>query len=127
MYPVTDLRLSFPSMDENAEGYLLTKAGMQWFRDHYLASGEAEDPMASPLLTADLTGVAPAHVLTAGFDPLRDEGDAYAAALTAAGVDVVHDRYPSMIHGFFSMSAVTPIADDAVTKAAELLHARTRV
>jgi acetyl esterase/lipase len=127
VYPITDLRMGFPSIDENGEGYLLTKAGMRWFHDHYLAPGEAEDPMASPLLTADLTGVAPAHVLTAGFDPLRDEGDAYAAALAAAGVDVVHDRYPSMIHGFFAMGSITPVAEEAVTKAAELLADRCRV
>jgi acetyl esterase len=127
VYPVTDLRLSFPSLDENGEGYFLTKAAMQWFHDNYLAPGEAENPVASPLLTTDLSGVAPAHVLTAGFDPLRDEGDAYAAALAAAGVEVVHDRYPSMVHGFFAMGTITPVCDEALTKAAELVASRTRV
>ena len=126
VYPVTDLRMSFPSIEENGEGYFLTKNAMKWFHDSYLGPDEATNPMASPLLTDDLTGVAPAHVLTAGYDPLRDEGDAYAKKLADAGVDVVHDRYPSMIHGFFAMGSVTPIADEALTKAAELLAKRSQ-
>jgi len=125
VYPVTDLRMSFPSIDDNGEGYFLTKAAMKWFHDSYLGPDEATNPMASPLLTDDLAGVAPAHVLTAGYDPLRDEGDAYAKKLADAGVDVIHDRYPSMVHGFFSMGSITPVADEALTKAAELLAART--
>jgi acetyl esterase len=106
---------------ENGEGYFLTKDAMDWFESCYLGDHEPHDPVASPLY-ADLAGVAPAHVLTAGFDPLRDEGEAYADALQRAGVGTVDDRYPSMIHGFFSMSAVTPVAAEAVTKAAGLVR-----
>ena len=121
VYPVTDLAATFSSRVENGEGYFLTKESMDWFEACYLGDHEPHDPAVSPLY-ADLAGVAPAHVLTAGFDPLRDEGEAYAGALAMAGVDVVDDRYPTMIHGFFSMSMVTPVAGEAVSKAAGLLR-----
>jgi acetyl esterase len=121
VYPVIDLAATFASRTENGEGYFLTKESMEWFEGCYLGDHEPHDPMASPLY-ADVAGVAPAHVLTAGFDPLRDEGEAYAGALAGAGVAVVDDRYPTMIHGFFSMSSVTPIAVDAVAKAAGLVR-----
>jgi acetyl esterase len=121
VYPVTDLAGTFASRVDNGEGYFLTKESMDWFEDCYLGDHEPHDPMASPLY-ADLAGVAPAHVLTAGFDPLRDEGEAYAGALSMAGVEVVDDRYPTMIHGFFAMTAVTPVAEEAVARAAGLLR-----
>jgi len=128
VYPVTDLTLSHPSMDENAEGYLLTKTGMIWFVDHYLgAPSERGDrdkqPNASPLYTPDLAGVAAATVITADFDPLRDEGRAYAAALADAGVAVSEQRYPTMIHGFISMAAITPVTNDALDEAGATLRA----
>src|SRR5690606_25366583 len=85
VYPVTDLTLSHPSIDENAEGYLLTKATMEWFVGSYLgADDDPSDPAVSPLRAADLAGLPPALILTAEFDPLRDEGEAYAAALSRA-------------------------------------------
>jgi acetyl esterase/lipase len=107
VYPATDLTLSHDSIDENGRGYLLTKRAMTWFTDLYLgADGNAKDPMASPLFTDDLSGLPPATVLTAGYDPLRDEGEAYATALEAAGVPVTTYRAPGMFHGFFNMDAV---------------------
>jgi acetyl esterase len=122
VYPVTDQDGTFPSRVENGEGYFLTKDAMDWFQSCYLGDQDRRDPGASPHY-ADVAGVAPAHVLTAGFDPLRDEGEAYVEKLTAAGVPVVDDRYPTMIHGFFAMSDMTPVAGEAVTRAAAVLQA----
>jgi acetyl esterase len=122
VYPVIDLAAGFPSRVENGEGYFLTKDAMDWFESCYLGDHEPHDPVASPLY-ADVAGVAPAHVLTAGFDPLRDEGEAYAEALAGAGVEVVDDRYPTMIHGFLAMVDVTPVADTAIEAAAAHLRA----
>jgi acetyl esterase len=104
IYPVIDLRMGHPSMDENAEGFGLTKAQMAWFIAHYVRS-EADklDPRGSPLLARSLAGVAPALVITAGYDPLRDEGEAYAQRLIAAGVRTTLTRYPGMIHGALQM------------------------
>ncbi|MGZ4683625.1 MAG: alpha/beta hydrolase [Acidimicrobiales bacterium] len=128
VYPAVDLTLSHPSIDENGEGYLLTKTGMVWFAEHYLgpATGRGDldkHPDVSPLYTADLAGVAPATVITAGFDPLRDEGQAYAAALTEAGVAVEEHRYPTMIHGFISMAGVTTVTNEALDAAGAALRA----
>lgn len=101
IYPVTDYCLDTPSYIENAEGYGLTRAGMRWFWDHYLACGEdGAELKASPLQAESLAGLPPAYVITVGYDPLRDEGDAYAARLIEAGVEVELDRYEGMIHGF---------------------------
>jgi acetyl esterase/lipase len=88
--PVTDLDMRTGSYQENAEGYVLTATLMQWFWDHYAAESDRSDPRASPLRAADLSGLPPAVVVTCEFDPLRDEGAAYAAALAAAGVPVQH-------------------------------------
>ena len=88
--PVTDCDFSRPSYSENAEGYVLTRPLMEWFWNYYADPAERTDPKASPLRAADLSGLPPALVITAQLDPLRDEGDAYAAALSAAGVDVRH-------------------------------------
>jgi acetyl esterase len=124
VYPVTDATFSQPSMDENAEGYFLTKASMLWFGDHYFgAGGDAKDPRLSPLFADDLAGVAPATVFTAEFDPLRDEGEAYAERLREADVPVELTRFDGMVHGFFAMGAVTPIAADAMAHAAARLRA----
>lgn len=121
VYPVTDATLSHPSIEENGEGYLLTKDHMVWFAGHYVGDGDRTDPRVSPL-HGDPRGTAPAFVLTAEFDPLRDEGEAYASAMAEAGVDVQHRRYDGMIHAFFQMSGVTPVASQAIDDAAEALR-----
>ena len=92
---------------------------MHWFRDHYLKSAaDWDNPLVSPLLAKDLSELPPAIVITAGFDPLRDEGDAYAERLTAAGVPVFHHSYDALIHGFANMSLITDarVAVDEITK-----------
>lgn len=110
VYPVIDLsatRAEHASQRENAEGYFLTTAQMEWYREQYLVEdAHGEEPYASPIKAPTLTGVAPACVVTAEMDPLRDEGEAYARALEAAGVPVTLYRAPGMFHGFFNMDAV---------------------
>lgn len=124
VYPVTDLTMSYPSHAENGEGYLLTNEMTAWFLGHYLGShDDPKHPSLSPLHVDDLSGVAPAFVITAEFDPLRDEGEAYARRLRDAGVAVDLRRYDGMIHGFFQMGGVTPTADLAVTEAASRVRA----
>jgi acetyl esterase len=89
-------------MAENAEGYGLTRKGMEWFWGHYLADpSEAANPLACPLRAADLRGLPPALVMTAEYDPLRDEGEIYGRALQAAGVPTEIVRWDGMNHGFF--------------------------
>jgi acetyl esterase len=112
LYPGVDFREDdalHPSRVENGEGLFLTAEDMRWFRAHYL-HGEADvtDPRASVLLAPDLTGLPPAVVGTGEYDPLRDEGEAYAKALESAGVKVVLRRYDGLIHGFFGMGAWSP-------------------
>jgi acetyl esterase len=112
VYPVVDATFSHPSYEENAEGYLLEAKTMEWFAAHYLggdrreAGVELTDPDLSPLAVDDLGGVAPALVVTAEFDPLRDEGEAYGAKLATAGVPTVVERYDGMVHGFFQLPGV---------------------
>jgi acetyl esterase len=106
IYPGTDMRMGFPSIDENADGPLLTKPAMQWFVNHYL-NGEEDrtDPLASPFLASNLRGLPPAFIITAECDPLRDEGEAYGLRLEEAGVPVDIEQYEGMPHGFFSFGA----------------------
>jgi acetyl esterase len=123
VYPVTDCLMSHPSVKENGEGYLLTASAMHWFVDHYLPAGtDPRDPAASPLYAGDLESLTPALVITAEFDPLRDEGEAYAARLDRAGVPVTLSRYNGMIHGFFGMTGVIDAGRDAVREASEALR-----
>jgi acetyl esterase len=123
LYPITDCTMSSSSMDENGRGYMLTRRTMQWFTDFYLgADGDAKDPLASPLHLDDLRGLAPATVLTAGYDPLRDEGQAYAEALGGAGVPTRTRHYDSMIHGFLSMGSVSPMANLALDDLANTMR-----
>ncbi len=100
IYPVTQYGFDMDSYEENGEGYLLTKADMEWFWDLYLRDDvDGKNPYASPLEASSLEGLPPATVITCGFDPLRDEGAAYASQLEAAGVDVNHINYDDAIHG----------------------------
>jgi acetyl esterase len=111
VYPVTDVSTKHPSYRFFSEGFLLSEADMDWFKGHYLPSTEAaRDPRVSPLLADDLEGLPPAVVLTAGFDPLRDEGEAYARRLERAGVRVHLRRAEGQIHGFFSLATMLPTA-----------------
>jgi acetyl esterase len=104
IYPVTDHEFTSVSMEENAEGYYLSRDMMRWFYDHYLNDpSEGDDPRVSPIRHDDLTGLPPAFVLTAQYDPLRDQGMAYAEALRAAGNDVAMTNYEGLFHGFISM------------------------
>jgi acetyl esterase len=108
VYPVTDCTQAAASYTSNGSDYFLTKAGMTWFIDHYLSgtAGSPTDPRVSPLFAADhvVAATPPALVITAEFDPLRDEGDAYAARLAELGVATSHVRFGGMIHGFFSLA-----------------------
>lgn len=102
IYPATDFTYTGPSLTENADGYFLTAEDMRWFSGYYLRGPEDRtNPLASPLLAADLSNLPPALVITAEFDPLRDEGEAYGQRLKQAGVPTTISRYPGMIHGFF--------------------------
>lgn len=107
IYPGTDMTKSHPSHEQLAEGYRLTKSLINWFMNHYF-SGEITDrthPLASPLLADDLSGLPPVTLISAGYDPLKDENAAYVKRLEAAGVTVEHHHYGGMIHGFINMPA----------------------
>ena len=123
--PVTDHSIDdYPSYTDNAEGYLLTRASMVWFWDHYLPSDDAgQEAYASPLRASDLSGLPPALVQTAEFDPLRDEGEAYAAALDAAGSSVTMHRYDGVVHDPFMMFAVVPTGVECLKEAAAFINA----
>ncbi len=123
IYPVTDCAFDTPSYQENAEGYLLSREMMRWFWHHYLENEEdAANPLASPLRAEKLEGLPPATVITAEFDPLRDEGEAFAAKLEAAGVAVAQTRYDGMFHGFFGMTDILDTAKEAVAQAGAALR-----
>ncbi|GAC79003.1 alpha/beta hydrolase [Gordonia malaquae] len=114
IYPVTDVSTKRGSIKEFSEGLFLTEADMEFFIDTYLPSrDDVDDPRASPL-KGELAGLPPAYVVVAGFDPLRDEGLDYAAALEKAGVDVTVNRAGGMIHGFANMGLISPTARDVV-------------
>jgi acetyl esterase len=119
VYPVTDADFSRASYRENAEGYLLTTKAMEWFWGHYVPDpAQRRDAYASPLRAADLSGLPPAFVLTAEYDPLRDEGEALAGRLAQAGVETRLTRYDGAIHGFFAMGLLAEVARRAIDDAA---------
>jgi acetyl esterase len=124
VYPATDLLNRHPSYRLFGDGFFLTAAEMDWYTNHYLPDREtARDPRASPLLAPDLASLPPAIVLTAGFDPLRDEGEAYAKRLEEAGVPVWLRRYPGLIHGFANTTSVSRAGRAAMLEGAGLLRA----
>lgn len=121
LYPAVDLTCSYPSHQRRADAFILNARAIAWYRAHYLgASPSAErlrEPTLSPLRADDLAGVAPAYVLTAAFDPLHDEGVAYAERLRAAGVAVTVRDEPALVHGFLVLTRVSPacaVATDAI-------------
>ncbi len=120
IYPVTDFTGRRRSRELFGEGFFLTNANMDWFDAQYLGPGRAyaADPRASPMLAGELSGLAPALVVTAAFDPLRDEGEEYAQALRAAGTPAILRRVPGVIHGFVSALGVSASARDAVVEMA---------
>ena len=123
IYPCTDMDPErWPSATENAKGYFLTADSMVWFYGHYIDDEHRFNPYAAPIQAADLSGLPPALVITAEFDPLRDEGEAYAARLREFGVPAEAVRYDGMIHGFFSMSLMIDRAKDAQAQAAAALR-----
>ncbi|MFP6640545.1 MAG: alpha/beta hydrolase, partial [Myxococcota bacterium] len=123
IYPVTDHGFDTPSYSENAEGYFLTRDFMKWFWDQYLPNAAAgQNPLASPLRATDLAGLPSATVMTAEFDPLRDEGESYAQRLQEAGVETQLIRYDGLFHGFFGMGMVIDQAGDAMQEAGQALR-----
>jgi len=124
IYPVTDMAGSYPSHEENAEGYFLDVATMIWFDQQYVGHEEdidRTDPRLSPL-HGRLDGLAPAVVVVAELDPLRDDGLAYAEALGAAGVPVGVRTFAGMIHGFVDMGRHSPAAQSAVEETVSLFR-----
>lgn len=128
VYPAVDMRADneerYESLTENAEGYILTLATMRWFGDNYLPDAAARDDWrVSPLLADDHSGLPPALVITAEFDPLRDEGAAYAEVLHDAGVPVTHSLYEGTVHTMYQLAPFIPAGAEALTESAEALRA----
>ncbi len=121
VYPATDQRMDTASHAKFGEGYLLTRDNMLWFRDNYLRRGDYDDWRASPLRAADLTRLPPAHIITAGYDPLLDEGRAYSERLVAAGVPVLYECLEGMAHGFLTMGGVVAAANHALYRLGQSL------
>jgi len=123
IYPVTNHRFDTASYKDNGSGYFLSATMMRWFWHHYLESeADGENPLASPLRARDLSGLPAATVVTAEYDPLRDEGRDYAVRLEQAGVSTTHTDYPGVFHGFFGMTAQIPRARQAVQEACDELR-----
>ena len=126
VYPGVGVAEDHDSVRDNAEGYLLTRRDIEWFTDHYLGSdADPTHPRFDPI-NADLTGVAPAHVITCEFDPLRDGGAAYAARLQACGVAATERCYAGQIHGAFGMQAVCDASRDIIRDAGGVLRGALR-
>lgn len=125
IYPVTDTNFETESYIANQEGYMLTLDGMRWFWDHYLSGNAngASNPLAVPMRAPDLSRLPSATVITAEYDPLRDEGEAYGQRLIDAGVSTTVQRYDGMIHGFFGMAEMLEGSRQAMRLAADQLKA----
>ena len=128
VYPATDHGYGTQSSIDNAEGYFLTMDAMHWFTGHYLAGdlSKVSDPLASPLRATDHTGLPPALVITAEFDPLRDEGEAYGKKLQAAGVPTTIHRYDGQIHGFLGLYAMLDGGRAALDEIADSVRSAAR-
>jgi acetyl esterase len=127
IYPATDLTRAMPSHRMFRDSYFLSKAAGDWYLGHYLPAGtDPKDPLASPLFAGDLSRLAPALVITAGFDPLRDEGKAYADSMRAAGTDIELVCFEGQMHGFLLLGGALHDAARAVDLAAERLRAALR-
>ena len=127
IYPVTDATVERPSRKLFGKGFFLTDELMQWYTGHFIAEGEdPADPLRSPLLSPRLAESAPALVITAGFDPLRDEGEAYAEALRAAGVPVLAHRFRGLFHGFINSIGASPSSYAALVETAGMTRALLR-
>ena len=123
VYPACDAARDTASYEANGDGYLLTARDMRWFWDCYLGpDGDPADPHASPLRAADLGGLPPTLVITAEYDPLRDEGEAFAGRLDAFDVPVELHRFDGMLHGFLGMDALVPEADAAMARMGSFLR-----
>ena len=123
IYPATDADDVYPSRRLFAEGFLLTRADMDWFEEHYLPDpASRDDPRVSVLSAENLSGLPPAYVVTAGFDPLRDEGEAYAERMREAGVQVALRRHAGLVHSFANLTAVSRSARAAMLEAAGALR-----
>ena len=123
IYPATDFAMTHPSHSEPDTSILLTHSVIKWFKNHYLGDADVNDWRASPARAKTLAGLPPAYVLTAGGDPLRDEGDEYAARLKQDGVPVTYKHFPGQFHGFFTMGKLLNQANVAVTEIAAWLKA----
>ncbi len=124
-YPVIDPSPIYPSVKENAEGYVLHAAAIPWFWEQYLAKpSDVENPYASPIRAKDLSGLPPALVITVEFDPARDEGEAYGAKLKAAGVDTKVKRFDGLIHATYWASGAIPRAVELYDEIAAFLKAK---
>jgi acetyl esterase len=123
IYPITDLRFVTPSMERNATGFGLSRDDMVWYKQQYLTDeAETLNPLVSPYLAQDLSGLPPAFILTAEFDPLLDEAELYGQRLQEAGVAVTISRYDGMIHGFIRMGAIMDRAKTALAECSQALR-----
>jgi acetyl esterase len=124
IYPATDFAMTHPSHSEPETSILLTHSVIRWFKDHYLGDADINDWRASPARATSLEGLPPAYVLTAGADPLRDEGDEYAERLKQAGVAVTYRHFPGQFHGFFTMGKLLQQANVAASEIGTWLRAQ---
>lgn len=124
IYPATNFTAENQSKEENGTGYMLTRQDMNWFSNHYLNNeNDYVNPLASPALATHLNGLPPALIVTAEYDPLRDEGEAYGQQLIKAGVPATISRYNGMIHGFMSMGPIFDQGKQGIEESAAALRA----